>query len=109
MDTDSHGLVRTEHDAQEDANHPARSAVASYIKSMDFFELLCCAVFALLCSLVEMVDSSSLRMRDIPYQLLENSGDVVYNLSLRETLQDDTVSNLMLVFVTVVIPLFLQL
>jgi hypothetical protein len=124
LDTDHHSLVSSSsamgiEDAQasrHSAHHSEHgeeteqhSAPLSYFKSLDFCELLICVVFAVVCAIVEVVDSRSIRERPIPYQLLENAGDIVYNLSLTEQLTDDTVSNLVLILVAIVAPLVLQL
>ena len=68
-----------------------RNNVIAYLRSGDFVEVACCVVFALAVLAVGRFNIP-LNERPIPYQQLEDAGDVVMNLSLSEQFEGDTVS-----------------
>jgi hypothetical protein len=80
-----------------------------YLKSADFKEILCCVVCSALLAVLTAVPGIPLNIRPIPFQALQNSGDIVVNLSLDNELTGDTVPNELAVVLAFIIPLVLQL
>jgi hypothetical protein len=81
----------------------------SYLKSADFIENLCCVCGGVIIAVLTEVPGIPLNIRPIPYQALENSGDVVVNLSLDEEFSGETVSSALAIFIAFVIPIIIQL
>jgi len=77
-----------------------------YFQSVDFKELVVCCGFFVCCMIPFMIPSTP-NQRPIPYQLL-SSGEYVLNLTYNEDADKDTVSDVLLVFLAVVIPLVVQ-
>jgi hypothetical protein len=81
----------------------------SYLKSEDFKEILCSIFGGGIIAMLTEVPGIPLNIRPIPYQDLENSGDVVINLSLDEEFAGETVSSALAVFIALIIPVIIQL
>lgn len=81
----------------------------SYLKSADFKEILCCVVCGGLLAVLTAVPGTPLNIRPIPFQALENSGDIVVNLSLDNEFSGDTVSSELAVVIAFIVPLVIQL
>jgi hypothetical protein len=87
----------------------AHQGILSYLKSADFIEIVCCVFCGAMIAALTEVPGIPLNMRPIPYQALENSGDVVLNLSLDQEFTGETVSSGLAVVIACVIPLIIQL
>jgi diacylglycerol diphosphate phosphatase/phosphatidate phosphatase len=79
----------------------------SYFTSRDFIELLGCLGFLLLFGLLTLI-SFEPNQRPIPYQILENSGDYVRNLTNNELFDGETVPDILLIFLAIVAPALIQ-
>jgi diacylglycerol diphosphate phosphatase/phosphatidate phosphatase len=97
-----HTVVTTTVPEEEHCN------VRSYLTSSDFREIIYCFVF-LLISVAFFAAAPSPRTRPIPYQLLENSLDYVRNLVNNEENTGDTVSDLLLIVLSRLLPLLTQI
>lgn len=69
-----------------------RLLLKQYLCSPDFREIIWCFIFGVLCMLTQY-PGIPLTYRDIPKQVLENTGDIVENLTNAETYTGDTVSS----------------
>ncbi|KAL7568540.1 hypothetical protein ACA910_002653 [Epithemia clementina (nom. ined.)] len=84
-----------------------RMALTPYIKSSQCWELaICIAFFAVTFAVLEVPFQP--RQRPIPYQVLENSGEYVRNLSIDETFEGETISSTLLLVLSTILPLALQ-
>jgi diacylglycerol diphosphate phosphatase/phosphatidate phosphatase len=79
----------------------------SYFTSRDFIELLGCLGFLLLFGVLTLI-SFEPNQRPIPYQILENSGDYVRNLTNNELFDGETVPDILLIFLAIVAPALIQ-
>lgn len=72
-------------------------------------ELVACVVFLVSCSSIYWLHITPPYQRPIPYQLLENSNDYVLNLTINEIFKGDTISNVLLMVLSFILPLIIQL
>jgi membrane-associated phospholipid phosphatase len=88
----------------------AASVVESaYWRSRDAREILACVLFAGICVVVSASTDTVVTERPIPFQLLDNTGDYVRNLSFDEPFDGETVSDTLLIVFAIVVPVLLQL
>jgi len=98
-----------EHNTSEQDRAPCYQdpvgAVAEYVRSPDFLELIGCLLFSAIMSVVPYL-STEITKRPVPFQQVD--GDVILDLRLNNELVDETVSGIVLVLVSIVFPLLIQ-
>lgn len=80
--------------------------VLPYWRTRDLKELLACVVFFVLCILSSVIDKAA-NERPIPFQLLD-TGEYVRNLSFNESYDGETISDQLLIFLAILLPLVIQ-
>ena len=103
--------ARQEGDVSGDTNAEADAdggATTPYYKSSRCVELAFCVVFFFATYVALFILPISPRRRPIPFQLLENSGDYVRNLTNNESFDGETVSSDLLMVVSLLMPLVIQ-
>ncbi|KAL7568539.1 hypothetical protein ACA910_002652 [Epithemia clementina (nom. ined.)] len=78
-----------------------------YVRSPRCWEMAGCLVFFVV-TFVIMDLPFTPRQRPIPFQLLENSGDYVRNLTIDKSFEGKTISSVLLIFISNILPLLIQ-
>lgn len=91
----------------EEVSPTTTPAARPYRKSWDVVELVACVVFLFL-GMIPEVFFKSPRERPIPFQFIQ-SGEYILNLAVNEQFDSDTISDVELGLLSVLLPLVLQL
>jgi membrane-associated phospholipid phosphatase len=89
--------------AERDASPPV-----AYWRTRDFQELLVCLSFLIVSLLPTNLIHFTPHQRPIPYQLLQNGGEYVRNLSNDQVLTSETVPDALLLILALVLPFVIQ-
>jgi membrane-associated phospholipid phosphatase len=98
--------------SHEEENHvesssPRNTTLRAYLSSPLFVELLCCLIPLILGIVLELANITP-RIRLIPFQLLESSGEYVVNQIYNEILDGETISSTVLLLMACIIPSVIQ-